>query len=67
MSFVASFFLFLAVASLAYLIVPAWDEIAGRYVDDLTPRLVALDVDKQQVLNLMRWWGIGLFAVLFFV
>ena len=57
----------LAVASLGYFVAPAWDEMAGYYVKDLTPKLEALDVDENRVLNLLRWWGIGLVAALFFI
>ncbi len=57
----------LSVALLAYLIVPAWDELAGRFIRDLTPRLKALDIEEKVVLNLMRWWGISMIAVLFLI
>jgi tight adherence protein B len=67
MMFIAAVLMGLSVATLAYFIVPAWDELSTRYVKDLTPRLSALDVDQHVVLNLMRWWGISLCAVLFFI
>lgn len=67
MIFLAVFLMLLTVASFAYFVVPAWDEVAGYYVKDLTPQLEALDVDEDHVTNLMRWWGISLVAVLFFI
>jgi len=67
MIYLATLLMLLAVATFAYFVAPAWDEMAGYYVKDLTPKLEALDVDQNRVLNLLRWWGIGLVAVLFFI
>ena len=67
MIFVAIFLVFLSVASLAYFVVPAWDELAGKYIQDLKPRLLALNIEEETVLNILRWWGVGFVSILFFI
>ena len=67
MIFVAVILVFFAVATLAYYIVPAWDEMSGRYIEDLKPKLVALNIEEQLVLNILRWWGVGFVSVLFVI
>lgn len=67
MIFLAAIFIFLTVASLAYFIVPAWDELSGKYIQDLRPRLDALNIEEEVVLNLLRWWGVSIVSVLFLI
>lgn len=44
-----------------------WDRISARYVKDLTPLLEALSIDRANLTNYLRWWGIGIVAVFFIV
>ncbi len=57
-SLMAFFSVFLAALWLG----PAWDAIAQRHIEDITPRLRALGMDDQKVSEWMRYWGICMFA-----
>ena len=67
MSILATLLVFLTVSSFCYLVVPAWDEVGQLFVKDLKPRIEALDIDHQVVLNIIRWWGIALSAIAFVI
>ncbi len=41
---------------------PAWDEFSSNHISDITPRMMALDMDEDQIQAAMRWWGIALFG-----
>ncbi len=41
---------------------PAWDAVAQRHIEDITPRLQALGMDEESVSVWMRYWGIAMFS-----
>ena len=57
----------ISIGTFAYYIVPAWDEISERFLKDLMPRVDALNMERDQVKDLMRWWGISICAGIFLI
>lgn len=48
-------------------LLPAWDQLARRYVADLIPRLQALDFEEARIDWLLRAWGVSFCLVIFVV
>ena len=46
---------------------PAWDQFSERHLNDILPRMRALEIDDAETRKYMRWWGVSLFAVFLFV
>ena len=57
--------MFASVATLVMYLGPAWDEFTSRFISDLRPRLEALGIEEDNVLGMMRLWGLALAAILF--
>ena len=53
----------LAAALLAVWLGPAWEQLAGKYVNDLRRRMQELGVDDTRVPYYLRWWGLSLVGV----
>ncbi len=54
-----------SISTLVMFLGPAWDEFTSRFISDLRPRLHALAISEENVLSMMRLWGLGLAAILF--
>ena len=60
-----SIFMAAAIGTAAIYLGPAWDEFTSRFIRDLRPRLEALGIPEEQVLSMMRLWGLGMAAIMF--
>lgn len=58
----SSFLLAAAVLLGGIWIGPAWDELSGDYVGDLSGKLRALGFESRGIQQALRWWGIALVA-----
>jgi tight adherence protein B len=44
---------------------PIWDAVAARYIDDLRPQLISLNINQDQLPLYLRIWGGSLIGVFF--
>lgn len=62
MMILSSALLFAAVVLLLTSIGGVWDQVTARYIDDFSPMLDALSMDRTQLPKYMRYWGLTMVA-----
>jgi tight adherence protein B len=60
MMFLSSALLFAAVVLLLNSVGGVWDQLTARYIDDFSPMLDALSMDRTKLPQYMRFWGLAL-------